>query len=77
MGPSCPKCHKTFETQSALNQHERRCKQPDATYVKLAVNGSYSCLVCGKAQKDKELLKKHLFEAHSEVDVMVRYGIPF
>ena len=76
-GPACHKCQRMFKTQSALDDHDRKCKKADANWVRLAVNGSYHCLICAKCCKNKDDLKNHLFYRHSEVDVMVKYGIPF
>ena len=76
-GPACRKCSRVFKTQSALNCHDRDCKRADNNWARLAVNGSYICLICAKVCKSKDDLKNHLFYRHSEVDVMVKYGIPF
>ena len=56
-GPSCEKCFRIFNTKSEAKAHERKCKKANSSYVKLAINGSFSCLVCAKAYKKKDDLK--------------------
>jgi hypothetical protein len=65
----CSRCVQGFETTRLLNWHERKCRRPEATYIKIKKDSSYPCGICQDDFATRFLFKRHLFDRHSEVEV--------
>lgn len=69
----CATCHKKFETRWELDRHAGQCRQPDAKYFKLTVNGEHHCGICNLSFATMSKIKKHLFIDHTDIETRAAY----
>jgi hypothetical protein len=70
---SCEACCRVFETRGIHNRHAKKCRLPTATHVWHKKGELYPCDICGESYKNMHFIKKHFYDAHTDIEAEAFY----
>jgi hypothetical protein len=70
----CDLCGKSYPFHYELTKHEGRCRLPTSSRVVFKQGDEFRCSICNAKPSNLYGLKKHIFDAHSDVEAKSRYN---
>jgi hypothetical protein len=57
-----------------FRRHSSKCRKPNTNRVLVKQDGEYTCSICNKSMKTRNIFNRHIFEMHTDIDVRVKYN---